>query len=193
MLTTFHWKNPALLMLTGFFGLTEDSLLTVAYKVNLWQGGFKPVVTDFREFKFNKTVFWDFKKMKDTKGRTWGLEFSFESSHPPTRDVTYKTDLTTAEKFQEIFEVNANRFSNVKATADIAQQLSAMSLLFQEGVLTESEFKRSKEIFLGKSADQEQQAERALRSLKQLKDAGVLTDAEFATKKWDVISDKRSN
>ena len=81
----------------------------------------------------------------------------------------------------------------MKATADIAQQLSAMSLLFQEGVLTESEFKRSKEIFLGKSADQEQQAERALRSLKQLKDAGVLTDAEFATKKWDVISDKRSN
>ena len=193
MLTTFYFKNPFGVLLTSFFGITEDSLLTVAYKASLLQDGFRPVVTDFHEFKFNKMIFWEFKKMKDMKGRTWGLEFSFESSHPPTRDVTYKADLTTAEKFQEIFEVNANRFSNVKATADIAQQLSAMSLLFQEGVLTESEFKRSKEIFLGKSADQEQQAERALRSLKQLKDAGVLTDAEFATKKWDVISDKRSN
>lgn len=190
-LVAWHVKWP-LSWGTSFMAITEDSLLTMGCKANQlsFKNGFKPEVIAYSELKFSKFVFWEFKKMKDPNGRTWGLEFSFECKHPPTRDVFYKSDLASAEKFQEIFDVNAKRFSVVSATADFAQQLSAMNILYKEGVLSEAEFKRSKEIFLGKSVDEEQRAERALRSLKQLRDAGVLSEAEFATKKWDVLSGK---
>jgi hypothetical protein len=188
-LAAWHVKWP-LTLGTSFMAITEDSLLSIACKANQFsfKNGFKPEVHNYVELKFSKFEFWEFKKIKDSKGRTWGMEFSFHCKFPPTRDVYYKSDLASAEKFQEIFDVNARRFSAVSATADVAQQLSAMNLLYQEGVLSESEFKRSKEIFLGKSADEEQRAERTLRSLKQLRDAGVLSEAEFATKKWDVLS-----
>ena len=190
-LAAWHVKWP-LSWGTSFMAITEDSLLTIACKPRQlsFTNGFKPEVHNYVELKFSKFEFWEFKKMKDSKGRTWGLEFSFHCKFPPTRDVYYKSDLASAEKFQEIFDVNAKRFSAVSATSDVAQQLSAMNLLYQDGVLSDSEFKRSKEIFLGKSADEEQRAERALRSLKQLRDAGVLSEAEFATKKWDVLSGK---
>jgi len=192
----FHIPGSGLsLGTTIFYGITENSLLMTEFERKSWslKEPFNPTVAGSSDIEFEKMDYWDFKKIKDPKGLTWAIGFRFKERLFQMYNVVYSSNLAGAAKFQEIFEVNANRFKAIRDTPDVAEQLSAMNILFQEGVLTQSEFQRSKELFLGKSADQEQQAERALRSLKQLRDAGVLTQAEFATKKWDVLSDQKKD
>jgi hypothetical protein len=53
---------------------------------------------------------------------------------------------------------------------------------------SDAEYQRSKELFIGRSPDAQQDAQRMLLSLKQLRDARVLSEAEYSTKKWDVLS-----
>lgn len=163
-LTTFHWKVGAT-MLTSFFGLTNESLLTVAFAPKVF-GGFKPVVSAFNEIKYDKLVFWEFKKMKDNQGRVWGTEFSFETKHPPARDTMYKSDLAASEKFQRIFEEKAKSYGQVSSEQLIAEHLTQINRLVSEA---------------GKSPAEK------LEELSNLRFQRLLTDAEFEQAKSRIL------
>ena len=63
-----------------------------------------------------------------------------------------------------------------------------MSQLTAEGVLTLEELVRAKEMFLGRPPDAVEQSIALLRNLKDLKKQGILSESEFNSKKWDVLS-----
>jgi len=104
-------------------------------------------------------------------------------------DCLYTDDLVAGQAFSEIVTPRLMRSTLMnQPTIDIAEQVSAMHQLFQEGVLTSDEFHRAKELFIGRAPNEELAAQVTLRNLKQLKDAGILTEAEFSAKKWQVLS-----
>ena len=71
---------------------------------------------------------------------------------------------------------------------DPAGQLKALNELVTEGVLTRADMERAKDKFLGRSPDQRLSMTRTLRSLHELRQAGVLTDVEFDIKKRDILA-----
>ena len=113
--------------------------------------------------------------------------FWFEADKGVPDDMFYAKPLV-AEPFMDHFKSSIARFHAIQSAPDVAAQLTAMHDLWSEGVLSDQEYQRSKELFLGRSPDAEQRAEKALRSLKQLLDAGVLSDSEFRSKKWQILS-----
>ena len=130
---------------------------------------------------------WNFLKLKNKKGELKHYSFVFAGNDGQPNLTLYaapdEADLLIPHFSQAMARVEA-----VQGTSDVAAQLSAMHALWSEGVLSDEEFQRSKELFLGTTPDQQQRAEQALRSLKQLLDAGVLSASEFRTKKWQILS-----
>lgn len=149
--------------------------------------GYKEVSNHWARHYQNFTG-WQFNRIKSNKGVLTGYSFIFEGNDGLPNATMYIYDPAAGEKFQEVFLAGVNRYRVVANSTDVAEQIAALGKLYQDGVLTEDEFQRSKELFLGKTPDLQQQTERNLRSLKQLRDAGVLSEAEFATKKWDLLS-----
>lgn len=168
--------------LSYVLGLTDERLYAA---VNVGFFGFKIGLNWARPLSTLDD--WSVRKHKDSKGNLEGYRLTFgQTTGFPAGDFT--SPPAQAEPFLEVFESAMARFAIISSTADLAGQLSAMHQLWTEGVLSDSEHEKAKALFLGRSPDQEQVAERNLRGLKQLKDAGVLTEAEFAAKKWEILS-----
>jgi hypothetical protein len=185
-----RWVN---VLASGTIGLTEQHMyfaqfLEAKKGVFKFKAGYHEVANHWARHYQNFTQ-WQFNRIKSNKGVLTGYSFMFAGNDGLPNSTIFNNDPSIAEKFQEIFLAGVNRYHTIASTPDFAEQLAALGRLFQEGVLTEEEFQRSKELFIGKSPDAQQQTERNLRSLKQLRDSGVLTEAEFATKKWDLLSD----
>ena len=70
----------------------------------------------------------------------------------------------------------------------IAEEIKKLSLLCEEGILTQEELERAKEMLLGKPPNQIDESIRLLRNLRGLQKQGVLSESEFNMKKWDVLS-----
>jgi hypothetical protein len=60
--------------------------------------------------------------------------------------------------------------------------------LLDEGVLTQEEFERAKSGFVGKAGDLPESTASSLRQLNSLFVDGILSEAEFRAKKFDVLS-----
>ena len=70
----------------------------------------------------------------------------------------------------------------------MADELGKLALLAREGVISDEEFEKAKELYLGKTPDRQEAAITNLRQLHSLLKSGVLTDGEFRLKKWDILS-----
>jgi hypothetical protein len=70
----------------------------------------------------------------------------------------------------------------------MAAELSKLAELKAEGILSEEEFQRAKELFVGATPDQQTEALDLLRQLHALQRSGVLSEMEFNMKKWEVLS-----
>lgn len=163
-------------------GLTEEHLYVAKFG-----GGFGSPIGDSWSRQLSTFAEWNFIRHMDKKGGLLGLQFVY----PPAQGLEggdYKSPAKVSEPFREQFETVMARYKALNSSLDVAGQLSAMHQLWTEGVLTDEEFEKSKALFLGRSPDQQQVAENNLRSLKQLKDQGILSEAEFAAKKWEVLS-----
>lgn len=130
---------------------------------------------------------WNFIRHTNKKGEPLGYEFIFAAVQG-LEGGNFRSSTKYSEPFKENFEIVMARYTSLTASVDVAGQLSAMHQLWTEGVLSDEEYEKSKAIFLGRSPDQQQVAESNLRSLKQLKDSGILSEAEFAAKKWEILS-----
>ncbi|NBO46249.1 MAG: SHOCT domain-containing protein [Actinobacteria bacterium] len=74
------------------------------------------------------------------------------------------------------------------ASGTMADAVSKLAALRNEGLLSEEEFERAKSGFVGRSVELTESSASLIRQLAQLRDAGILTDAEFRIKKWDILS-----
>lgn len=72
--------------------------------------------------------------------------------------------------------------------ADVADELSKLAELARSGLLSPDEWERAKELYLGKPVNRRGADTRLLRELHDLYRNGVLSESEFNTKKWDVLS-----
>ena len=72
--------------------------------------------------------------------------------------------------------------------ADIPEQLAKLSELQKQGVLTDDEFTRAKELYIGRPLKDSEKAMLLLRSLHDLFAAGALTESEYNIKKWEILS-----
>lgn len=72
--------------------------------------------------------------------------------------------------------------------ASAADELAKFAALKDSGALSESEWQRAKDMFLGKEHDAQDRAVIQLRQLHELHKSGVLSESEFNMKKWDVLA-----
>lgn len=72
--------------------------------------------------------------------------------------------------------------------ASVASELERLAALRSSGALSEDDWARAKDLFLGKAPDAQERAVEHLRELHDLWRSGVLSESEFNAKKWEVLS-----
>jgi hypothetical protein len=166
-------------------GLTEERIYFMQFRIGF--GGKR--VSNHWARPYQNIINYQFNKRKSNKGATTGYQFIVQANDGiPNLDVYNKSE-NEAIEFQDCFKTGMARFTGVVAsTPNFVEQISAMQQLHDQGVLSKEEFQRAKELFIGKAPNAEIEMQRTLLNLKQLKDAGVLTEAEYAAKKWTIIS-----
>jgi hypothetical protein len=164
--------------------VTQRNMYTFVFKNKLFGG--KQIISN-QVYPLELFVKWSFTKQKDNKGNLTGLRFKLQHDVNVSETVLFCEPIG-AQAFKEKFEAVMLGFKSKEKGIDVAAQLAALNDLFSDGILTPDEFTRAKEIYLGKSPDAQILLDQSLRSLKQLRDVGALSDAEYEAKKWDVIS-----
>jgi hypothetical protein len=76
----------------------------------------------------------------------------------------------------------------VKNTTAAADALDQLVPLLNDGILTQEEFDRAKDGFLGATVEVRESSVGLLRQLHSLHKSGVLSESEFNLKKWDILS-----
>lgn len=84
----------------------------------------------------------------------------------------------------------ASSLADVRPQSGVADELKKLAELANEGILSDDEWTRAKELFLGRRVDKREQAVKTLRQLHDLQTQGVLSQSEFNSKKWDVLAGK---
>ena len=85
-------------------------------------------------------------------------------------------------------DANTIRQARGASEADVASALSKLAALSKDGLLSPDEWERAKELYLGKPESRREADARLLRELNDLHDNGVLSEYEFNTKKWEILS-----
>ena len=80
------------------------------------------------------------------------------------------------------------RTADATRSGGLADELKKLSELRAEGVLSEEDWERAKNLYFGKPRSKKDEAVRMLRSLHDLHRSGVLSEGEFNMKKWDILS-----
>lgn len=118
-------------------------------------------------------------------GKTLHLTFYWEGRMEALRSVTGMFD--EAKDFSEqLKHILAKK--EVQKESSAADEIEKLSQLAKEGILSQEELSRAKEMFLGRSPNHVDQSITLLRQLKALEKQGVLSESEFNMKKWDVLS-----
>jgi hypothetical protein len=164
--------------------LTQDNMYFMQFRVGF--GGKR--VSNHWSRPFSTLTSHNFIKNKTNKGVVTGYGFVFDPAGGLPGGTLYNKSESEADQFMEIFRASVARFQSVASSPNFADQISAMTELYNQGVLSAEEFQRAKELFIGKAPSAELEMQKTLLNLKQLKDAGVLTEAEYATKKWALLS-----
>ena len=111
-----------------------------------------------------------------TLGISNGETFRVFSPHEELRHFTKQLDAVKS---------GALIVKNTTAATDALDQLVP---LLNDGILTQEEFDRAKDGFLGATVEVRESSVGLLRQLHSLHKSGVRSESEFNLKKWDVLS-----
>ncbi len=104
-------------------------------------------------------------------------------------DRVSTTDVEAGEEFIDLLrEVHHRVQSATVSGSSTAEELAKLAELKAQGLLTEDDWERAKDFFLGKTPDERKQTVENLRQLHGLLTSGVLSESEFNDKKWGVLS-----
>lgn len=101
-----------------------------------------------------------------------------------SNDINYAKDFVTVLK-----SLTAQKEA-LQGTKSISEELEKLSQLNKEGILTDNDMEKAKELFLGRTPEKTDQSMMLLRNINELRRQGVLTEMEFNMKKWDILSGK---
>jgi hypothetical protein len=102
--------------------------------------------------------------------------------------------LDCASPYNEFFDLAKKLEAHVSGallaaqSSGVSDALERLAALKQEGVLTDEEFERAKSGFVGATVEVAESSASLLRQLHALYQGGVLSQAEFNMKKWDILS-----
>lgn len=85
-------------------------------------------------------------------------------------------------------DANATAAPPKVTAANQADELTKLSAMARDGLLTADEWTRAKELYLGKPADARALALAHLRQIHGLYKEGVLSESEFNSKKWEILA-----
>jgi hypothetical protein len=127
-----------------------------------------------------------------TKGsfKEWqGDTYAFDVALLDGSARKFQAERPDAADFVDEFRTTVARQQASSASdSDPASELERLASLASDGLLTQDEWTRAKDLYLGKPPDVREEALRLLRTLHELHRDGVLSEAEFNMKKWDVLS-----
>jgi hypothetical protein len=103
-------------------------------------------------------------------------------------DEIWMANTMQADQLVRALEIGFNRRHMAGRSGDLADELAKLAKLQHDGVLSADEFARAKALFLGSPPDAQAEAIQHLRELHSLYRSGVLSEGEFNTKKWDILS-----
>jgi hypothetical protein len=73
-------------------------------------------------------------------------------------------------------------------SVSVTEELTGLARLHHDGVLSDQEWERAKEMFIGAQKSEQDDAVRLLGDLNSLYRGGALSEGEFNMKKWDILS-----
>lgn len=85
-------------------------------------------------------------------------------------------------------DANATAAPPKVTVANQADELTKLSAMAKDGLLTADEWTRAKELYLGKPADAQALALAHLQQIHRLYKEGVLSESEFNSKKWEILA-----
>jgi len=104
---------------------------------------------------------------------------------------TYFSTFDNANEFVKTCEAAFQGKVTVEQAKMVGDAVSRLASLLDEGLLTQEEFERAKNGFVGEPASRGDEAVGLLRQLFSLMKAGVLSQGEFNMKKWDILSQRK--
>lgn len=120
------------------------------------------------------------------KGKNFLITFWWEGHQENMRSNW----LNEAEEFAGRLKHLVATKETSQETTSMADEIAKLSHLADEGILSQDELARAKELFLGQPQSKIDQSMQLLRNLKELNKQGILSESEFNMKKWDVLSKK---
>ena len=153
---------------SGLFAATSDRVVFYAKKV----GGY-----DFQSFPYE----------------------SISSIDASKGMLGHKITILTAGTRVEVKNINKGEVAEFVKTVQermgtgsppvaVADELAKLAALKESGMLSEAEWDRATALYLGKPSTAREEAITQLRNLHSLHQQGVLSESEFNSKKWDVLS-----
>jgi len=104
------------------------------------------------------------------------------------QEVLFSKDFSQAMEFANALKNLSMNREVQQGSAGIADELEKLAKLTKDGILTNDELARAKELFLGRPPNHIDQSIQLLMNLKELQKQGVLSESEFNIKKWDILS-----
>lgn len=104
------------------------------------------------------------------------------------REVLISKQYDTATEFVGALKELCMKQEVQQGSAGIADELGKLAQLTQEGILTNEELARAKDMLLGRPQNSVDQSMSLLRNLNELRKQGVLSEMEFNMKKWDILA-----
>ena len=80
------------------------------------------------------------------------------------------------------------RETSVIISTSVADELGKLAALRDAGIISSDDWERAKDLYLGKRPDERAEVIEQLKKLYDLRRDGVLSEAEFNIKKWDMLS-----
>jgi hypothetical protein len=88
----------------------------------------------------------------------------------------------------QLTEIIRERINLAKNGGRVADELSKLAELRRQGLLSDEEWERATALFFGKPVSKQEQMIAQIRRLDSLRRDGVISQSEFNSKKWDLLS-----
>lgn len=152
----------------GVLAATNRRVVFFAKKV----GGY-----DFESFSYE-----NISSFEDSKGMMGGHTIIFHASGNSGRMKWANGDVKT------LVQTVSSRAGKTQAPGlSVAEELGQLAVLRQAGTLSDEDWERAKDLFLGKQPNEREAAIDQLKKLGELHRAGILSESEFNSKKWDIL------
>jgi hypothetical protein len=105
--------------------------------------------------------------------------------------AVYHGTVSAKERVEMIDEANRKLLLTLEpaaASGGLAVQLENLASLVRTGAITNDEWQRAKELYLGQPKDKQESALARIQQLHGLCQSGALSTSEFNTVKWDILA-----